>query len=254
MFQPQHLTPPAVVSAQACWAPAATAATPDANPVGVTGTELDVSWPSPSCPSEPDPQHRTPPEVVSAQVNVPPTDAAFTPEERPATGTGVNVLDVPLPGIVPQHLRPPEVLRAQVRLPPAETAATFEESPDTATGVVLDMVVPVPSSPLSFLPQHFRALLGPVTAHVWPKPDEIENAVVGEAAAAAGAEAITHENAAAMTTSVAAALQQVRLVMPVPLLDDRVRGDLARLHACGRRTINATSDDRFARKAFAPET
>ena len=195
MFQPQHFTRPTVVSAQACWAPTEIEETPDVRPVGGTGTELGVSRPSPSCPSVPAPQHRTPPEVVSAHVNVPPAETAFTPELRPVTETGVELFDVPLPGELPQHLRPLEVVSAQLRLPPAETAATFEESPDTLTGFVLDEVDPVPSSPASFNPQHFAALLGPVRAHVWPKPAEIDNAVDGEAAPPGGAETMPNESA-----------------------------------------------------------
>jgi hypothetical protein len=71
-------------------------------------------------------------------------------------------------------LRAAPVVIAQLRLPPAETEATFEESPVTPTGVVVDTVEPVPSSPVSFRPQHFAALFGPVTAHVCRNPAEIE--------------------------------------------------------------------------------
>ncbi len=73
-----------------------------------------------------------------------------------------------------------------LRLPPAETAATLDDSPETPMGVRLDAVEPVPSSPESLRPQHFAALFGPVTAHVWPKPAEIDKAVDGDAADAAG--------------------------------------------------------------------
>jgi hypothetical protein len=140
-------------------------------------------------------------------VNVAPAETAPTPDMSPDTQTGVELFDVPLPGVLPQHLRPPDVVRAQLRLPPAETAATFEDSPETPTGVELDDVDPVPSSPASFHPQHFAALLGPVRAQPWPKPAEMDNAVDGETAPPGGAETIPNESAPATRTNAPASLR-----------------------------------------------
>jgi hypothetical protein len=147
LFQPQHFTIPLEARAHACCAPTETDATPDESPAGVTGTELEVNEPSPSWPSEPDPQQRTPPAVVRAHEKVPPTETDRTPDPRPVTDTGVRLLDVPFPGDSPQHLRPPEVVTAQLRPPPADTAATFDDNPDTPMGESVDTVEPVPSSP-----------------------------------------------------------------------------------------------------------
>src|SRR3990172_3470613 len=80
-LQPQHLTPPPLVSAQVCQPPAAIARTPLARPGTSTGVLLSVVVPFPmsslnwggmkssfSRPTEFQPQHLTPPVLVSAQV------------------------------------------------------------------------------------------------------------------------------------------------------------------------------------------
>jgi hypothetical protein len=158
--------------------------------------------------------------VVRAHVNVPPVATDFTPDASPDTRTGVRLLGVPFPGERPQHFRPPVVITAQLRLPPAETAATFEDNPATATGVELDVTLPVPSSPLSFLPQHLAALFGPVTAHVWPNPVEIDNAVLGEAAPASGADVTACARPAAIKIDAPASRPIHRCrIFSTPLLD-----------------------------------
>ena len=58
-LSPQHLTPPALVSAQVWWSPAAIAVTPLVRPVTATGAWRSVVVPSPSWPLPLLPQHLT---------------------------------------------------------------------------------------------------------------------------------------------------------------------------------------------------
>src|SRR5439155_9941770 len=55
----------------------------------------------------------------------------------------------------PQHLIDAAVVRAHVWYPPAEIAATPDVRPLTSTGSARAVVVPSPSWPKSFAPQHF---------------------------------------------------------------------------------------------------
>ena len=171
LFLPQHLAPPEVVKAQVWFPPAEIDATPEVRPETSTGVLLFVVVPSPSWPKEPSPQHLAPPEVVTAQVWLPPAVIDATPDVRPETSTGM-LLSVVLPSpswppqLPPQHLAPPEDVKAQVWLSPAVIDATPDVRPETSTGVLLFVVVPSPSWPVSLLPQH----LAPpevVTAQVW---------------------------------------------------------------------------------------
>src|SRR3989337_2110359 len=66
-LSPQHLTPPALVSAQVELQPTAIAVTPLVRPTTSTGRLLSAFEPSPSWPSRLSPQHLTPPRSVSAQ-------------------------------------------------------------------------------------------------------------------------------------------------------------------------------------------
>src|SRR5438093_1509212 len=88
---PQHLTPPALVSAQVRYPAAAMAETPLARPTTSTGIERLVAVPSPSWPQPLSPQHLTPPALVSAQVCKPEEllAMAVTPLASPETSTGV---------------------------------------------------------------------------------------------------------------------------------------------------------------------
>src|SRR5437588_329975 len=67
-LSPQHLTPPALVTAQVCKPPTAMAETPLASPETSTGVERLVVVPSPTCPQAFQPQHLTPPVLVIAQL------------------------------------------------------------------------------------------------------------------------------------------------------------------------------------------
>jgi len=69
-------------------------------------------------------------------------------------------------------LTPPVLKSAQVCWPPAEIALTPELKPETSTGKLLHVVVPSPSRPLLFCPQH---LTPPVlkSAQVWEPPAAI---------------------------------------------------------------------------------
>src|SRR6185312_3614072 len=68
---PQHLTPPALVNAQAWLAPVASAMTPLLSPLTGVGVWRSVFVPSPISPWSFNPQQETPPAVVIAQVNWP---------------------------------------------------------------------------------------------------------------------------------------------------------------------------------------
>src|SRR5450830_575015 len=87
VLEPQHFTPPPLVSAQVWLVPAATAVTPLDRPLTATGARRCVVVPSPSCPKLLLPQHHTPPPLVSAQVWEPPAATAVTPLNRPITPT-----------------------------------------------------------------------------------------------------------------------------------------------------------------------
>src|SRR5262245_18487421 len=90
--------PPATINAQLCSDPAAIAATPLDSPSTGIGTLDGVVLPLPSWPTVLEPQHSTPPPVVSAQVWLPPAATAATAPERPVTATGTVVARVlPLP-------------------------------------------------------------------------------------------------------------------------------------------------------------
>src|SRR5439155_12116393 len=84
-LRPQHLTPPALVSAQVWKSPAEIAATPLGSPETATGVWRSVIVPSPSWPEPLSPQHLTPPPLVSAQLCRAPAASAAT--LRPAPGT-----------------------------------------------------------------------------------------------------------------------------------------------------------------------
>src|SRR5581483_3979247 len=72
-LMPQHLTPPAVVSAQVNSLPAMIWVTPLDRPTTSTGVVRGVALvPSPSWPVRFSPQHLTPPALVSAQLCSPP--------------------------------------------------------------------------------------------------------------------------------------------------------------------------------------
>lgn len=68
LLLPQHLTAPVFVTAHVRAYPNATLTTPVDNPTTSTGVSRLVVVPSPSCPRLLDPQHLTPPAVVSAHV------------------------------------------------------------------------------------------------------------------------------------------------------------------------------------------
>jgi hypothetical protein len=65
---PQHFTPPALVTTHEWKLPVEMATTPLVRPITSRGTLREAVVPSPSCPEELPPQHRTPPALVSAHV------------------------------------------------------------------------------------------------------------------------------------------------------------------------------------------
>src|SRR5665213_449938 len=80
--------------------------------------------------------------------------------ESPFTLTGTcRSSVVPSPSwptsFAPQHFTPPAFVNAHVLLEPGEIAATPVCRPLTSTGVRRIIVVPSPSSPQAFEPQHF---------------------------------------------------------------------------------------------------
>jgi len=81
---------------------------------------------------------------------------------KPTTETGVSLsVVVPSPSwpsaFQPQHFTVPLLVSAHVWSPPALTLVAPLERPLTDTGVSLSFVVPSPSSPSAFQPQHFTA-------------------------------------------------------------------------------------------------
>src|SRR3990170_4719626 len=88
-LDPQHLTPPVVVSAQLWANPAAAAATSLLRPDTSTGVVRFVVVPSPEWPLALEPQHLRLPAVVSAQPWMNPAAPAATSLPRPDTSTGV---------------------------------------------------------------------------------------------------------------------------------------------------------------------
>ena len=130
LFCPQHLTPPAFVSAQVCVSPAAIAFTPLVNPVTLTGVSRCVCVLSPSCPAELSPQHLTPPPVVNAQEWLAPVAIAGHAAGKPDDvdrGRAAATIELspswPL-SLEPQHLTPPAPTIAQVCSPPPDIALT----------------------------------------------------------------------------------------------------------------------------------
>src|SRR4051794_2810416 len=87
--------------------------------------------------------------------------------ETPDTSTGKlrsNDELFPKVDLSPQHFTPPADISAQEWLVPTTTAVTPEDNPVTFTGTNDSEVDELPSSPLSFLPQHFTPPAD-VTAH-----------------------------------------------------------------------------------------
>src|SRR5258706_428120 len=128
------------------------------------------------------PQHRTPPPLDSAQLCSRPPATARMPTSRPKTNPGVgrSVVELspswPLP-LLPQHFASPPEDSAQLTATlawtvPVETIATPLDKPDTSTGVELVVVVPSPSWPTLFLPQHFTPP-DLVSAQLCSSPTEI---------------------------------------------------------------------------------
>src|SRR5262249_17464236 len=145
-FQPQHFAAPPAVTAQACWTPVATDATPDERPVTSTGTALSEVVASPRLPTWFQPQHLRPVEPVTAHPKRLPADTASTPAPRPATSTGTLIGVTPSPSsptlLIPQHQRSPPLVSAQVSPLPELIAATPLSRPKTSTGTSRDVRVP----------------------------------------------------------------------------------------------------------------
>ena len=78
----------------------------------------------------------------------------------------------------PQHITVLPTMIAQVWYAPADIDIASPESPRVAeTGLFLFLVVPSPSCPLLFPPQHFTVLSSRI-AHVCDEPAEIDSAVL----------------------------------------------------------------------------
>ena len=152
LFSPQHLTDPAVVSAQVWAKPVVIWTTPLLSPETFTGVEDAIGrLPSPSWPAPLMPQHFTAPAIVSAQVWLLAALIWTTPLPSPTTSTGVRrFVVVPSPSLptllLPQHLAAP-VTTAQVWREPVVTSVAPLVNPETFTGVERSVVVPSPSAP-----------------------------------------------------------------------------------------------------------
>src|SRR5438309_11915128 len=111
LVQAQHMTAPALVSAQTWPSSTVIAVTPLERPETSTGVWRSVRVPSPTSPRRLYPQHLTPPPLVSAQVSTSPAAIAVTPLASPVTPTGVSrSVRVPSPSwpqtLQPQHVAP----------------------------------------------------------------------------------------------------------------------------------------------------
>lgn len=119
---------------------------------------LRLLLPLPNCPLELPPQHLTAPPVTLAQVWLPPAAKAWAPAIV-GTSTGLlRAVVVPSPNcrelFEPQHHTLPSAI-AQVWEPFAARAVTpSRPTTSTASGVGLALVLPFPSWPWSFCPQH----------------------------------------------------------------------------------------------------
>src|SRR3990172_8171069 len=103
-----------------------------------------------------------------------------------STGTRLPVV-VPLPSPKdPQHFAAPAAVSAQERSIPAVMAATPLSKPVTATGTKRLVVVPSPSWPPKFFPQHLTAP-AVVSAHVWYCPAPIATTPLSKPVTATGA-------------------------------------------------------------------
>jgi hypothetical protein len=131
-----------------------------------TGTLRLSVVPSPTCPSLFRPQHFTTPACNTAHAwppsRLPPTCSRTTPLVIPATCLdSVRFVVVPSPTcpalFLPQHRPDPPSVTTHVVESPAVTCSTPVASPLTATGSVQSLVVPSPTCPYVFRPQHFTA-------------------------------------------------------------------------------------------------
>jgi hypothetical protein len=151
VLSPQHLTVPAVSSAQVWNCPPTTAAAPLAELIVVanTGVVELVVLPLPSWPFVLSPQQLTAPVVETPQEWARPAEMS-TSVARPLTGTGLGVLAPLLPSCPlefrPQHFAVPSVIAAQVwNAPAAIVVGRGEVRPTTVTGVDDGAVSPFPS-------------------------------------------------------------------------------------------------------------
>src|SRR5262245_1023585 len=99
--------------------------------------------------------------LVSAHVCVRPAEMAVTSSSSPETATGVMQalpqarLSPSWPELLsPQHFTEPPVVSAQLCVSPAVTATTSFSSPETSTGLGRSILLPSPSWPYRFQPQH----------------------------------------------------------------------------------------------------
>lgn len=154
---------------------------PPARPMTFTALTRVSTVPSPSWPESLAPQHFTAPAVVVAQVWRNP--AARSTSLSPSTATSLSrVVVLPSPtcpdAFRPQQLTPPPLARAQVWAFPAAMALRPLPSRVTATGAVRNWVLPSPSCPEVFRPQH-RPPPSAVTAQVCSLP--ADKAIIVEA-------------------------------------------------------------------------
>ena len=143
LFDPQHVTSPPSVTAQACPDPTSTKRARIGVPSSEVTTAGDVASPDP--PTGPVPQQRTSPEPVTTQAAVSPT-ATSRPFTSAPRSTAVGVADAATPP-EPQHFTSPSAKTAQAAASPTDTAVAGAPS---ATGSGASSNVPVPG----FLPQH----------------------------------------------------------------------------------------------------
>ena len=134
-----------------------------------TGVGRSVAVPSPSWPSTLLPQHSIEPEASIAQLCATPA-AIVVALVSPLTATDVEESAVvPLPSwpfpFAPQHRAVPSRSATHECAPGPALIDPGPETPLTAMGIGELVVVPLPSWPFGFAPQHF-AVLSASVAHV----------------------------------------------------------------------------------------
>src|SRR6185312_4876191 len=160
------------------------------SPCTTPGVPVLVVVPFPASPSALKPQHSASSLASRAQLVEPkvprPIEAPSEAKPPPSTSPGVSLCPPvePLPSspkeLSPQQSTWADCRTAQTLASPPDIACTPIVRPLTCTGDLLSVVVPLPSSPKLFQPQHCTSPLSS-RAHVYASPTAICTALVSPA-------------------------------------------------------------------------